>query len=176
MRVTVIFEDGVIIVDNTPKSGFTFTGIDSNWRVIQWMGNNGWIEVHRGDRVWLTDISIAQPFIDMYTAQVEPEPGEPTPPSVPESITRRQCALQLLAIGQITVQEALDMTKTAAVPAAISSIFGAQVANGAWTAEQRILAEIDFAATNYYRSNSLLSLMGLTSEQIDQFFIAAAVL
>jgi hypothetical protein len=50
------------------------------------------------------------------------------------------------------------------------------VNSGAWTPEQRILAEIDFAADNYYRSNSLLDLMGLTSEQIDAFFIAAAQL
>lgn len=97
----------------------------------------------------------------------------PLPPPVPESITRRQCALQLLAINQITAQEALDMTKTAAVPAAIAAIFDGQVASGKWTPEQRIRAEIDFAATNYYRSNSLLGLMGLTEQEIDGFFIAA---
>jgi hypothetical protein len=105
-----------------------------------------------------------------------PAPPEPIPPRVPESITRRQCALQLLAMNQITAQEALEMTKTAAVPAAISAIFDAQVASGKWTPEQRIRAEIDFAATNYYRSNSLLGLMGLTGLEIDGFFIAAAAL
>lgn len=97
-------------------------------------------------------------------------------PDIPEFITRRQCALHLLAVGQITAQEALDMTKTAAVPTTIAAVFDAQVASGAWTAEQRILAEIDFAASNYYRSNSLLSLMGLTEQEIDGFFIAAAQL
>lgn len=96
--------------------------------------------------------------------------------NVPESITRRQCALQLLAIGQITSQEALDMTKTGSVPTAIAVIFDSQVASGAWTPEQRTLAEIDFAADNYYRSNSLLGIMGLTDEEIDQFFIAAGQL
>lgn len=95
-------------------------------------------------------------------------------PDVPEFITRRQCALQLLAINQITAQEALYMTRTAAVPAAISAIFDSLVGSGAWTPEQRILAEIDFAAANYYRSNSLLSLMGFTEQEIDQFFISAA--
>jgi hypothetical protein len=97
-------------------------------------------------------------------------------PIVPESITRRQCALQLLAIAQITTQEALNMTKTAAVPDAIAAVFDAQVASGAWTTDQRILAEIDFAADNYYRSNSLLGLMGLTEQELDAFFIAAAQL
>jgi hypothetical protein len=73
----------------------------------------------------------------------------------------------------ITPQEALDMTKTAAVPAAIAAIFDAQVDSGNWTPEQRILAEIDFAAINYYRDNPLLDLMGLSEREKDQFFIAA---
>lgn len=98
------------------------------------------------------------------------------PASPPESITRRQCALQLLATKTITPEEALAMTKAGDVPAAIAAIFEQAVANGTMTQEQRILAEIDFAAANYYRSNSLLSLMGLTEAEIDQFFIAAAQL
>lgn len=98
------------------------------------------------------------------------------PPVVPTSITRRQCALQLLAIQAITPTEALAMTKSAELPAPIAAIFDQSVANGTMTAEQRILAEIDFAAINYYRNNSLLGMMGLTEEGIDQFFIAAAQL
>lgn len=98
------------------------------------------------------------------------------PPPVPDSITRRQCALQLLAMQTITAEEALAMTKTAEVPAAVAQVLTDAVNAGQMTPEQRILAEIDFAATNYYRSNSLLDLMGLTPEQIDQFFIAAAQL
>lgn len=93
---------------------------------------------------------------------------------VPASITRRQCALQLLAVQYITPEEALAMTKSAEVPAVIAAVFDNAVANKLMTAEQRILAEIDFAAANYYRANSLLSLIGLTDEQIDQFLIAAA--
>jgi hypothetical protein len=98
------------------------------------------------------------------------------PPEVPEIITRRQCALQLYAMQTITAQEALAMTKAGDVPAAVAAIFDAQVTNGAMTAAQRILAEIDFAAANYYRSNPLMSMMGLTPEQLDEFFIAAAQL
>jgi hypothetical protein len=96
------------------------------------------------------------------------------PPPVPESITRRQAALELHALKFIALQEALDMVRTATVPKAIAAIFDKLVADGSWTAEQRTLAEIDFAADNYYRANSLLMLMGLTSEQIDQFFISAS--
>lgn len=94
----------------------------------------------------------------------------------PQVITRRQCALQLLATQTITPEEALAMTKAGDVPAAIAAIFDSAVANSTMTADQRILAEIDFAAANYYRSNSLLPLMGLTEAEIDQFFIAAVQL
>lgn len=98
------------------------------------------------------------------------------PPDVPDYISRRQAALQLYALDYISAQEALDMTKTATVPAAIAAIFDAQVGEGNWTPEQRIFAEIDFAAVNYYRNNLLLDLMGLSEQEKDQFFVAASLL
>lgn len=101
------------------------------------------------------------------------EINEPLPP-VPESITRRQCALELLAQNLILNTEALAMAKTAEIPPVVSAVFDKAVADKTMTQDQRLLAEIDFAATNYYRSNSLLSMMGLTEDQIDQFFISAS--
>lgn len=114
---------------------------------------------------WVLDGSV---FIDPAP------PAEPRPPAVPASITRRQCALMLNLSGLITLEEALDMTKTAAVPAAISRIF----ANLA--PPDQIRAEIDFAATNYYRDNPLIVDMmqsaGFTPAMRDAFFISAAQL
>lgn len=102
---------------------------------------------------------------------IDPRPApDPVPVTVPRSITRRQCALELHARGIITLEEALAMTKSGEVPLAIKSIF-ARMPDG-----ERVMAEIDFAATNYYRNNFLLGKMGLTDPQIDQFFIAAAQL
>lgn len=89
-------------------------------------------------------------------------------PDVPKSITRRQCALQLLSMQAITPAEALAMTKSGDVPAAVSAVFSQM------PEQDRILAEIDFAADNYYRNNTLLNLMGLTSNQVNEFFIAAS--
>lgn len=101
-------------------------------------------------------------------------PREPVTPSVPEYISRRQCALMLNLSGLITLEEALDMTKTAAVPAVIGRIF----ANLA--PPDQIKAEINFAAVNYYRDNPLIvDLMqstGFTPGMTDAFFIAAAKL
>lgn len=69
MVVTVIFEDDVILIDEEAKFGFDFSEIDPNWRVIQWYGDHGWIEVHRGDRIWLSSIDLVQPFIDLYNKE-----------------------------------------------------------------------------------------------------------
>lgn len=94
------------------------------------------------------------------------------PPPVPTSITRRQCARQLLAMQLITPAEALAMTQTGAAPAMVAASLD-QLPE-----PDKTLALIDFAADTYLRSNPLLiSLMtatGATSAEIDQFFISAA--
>jgi hypothetical protein len=96
------------------------------------------------------------------------------PPSpVPASITRRQCARQMLFQGFITPAEALAMTKTGEPPSMVAAGF-AQMAP-----DEAVLAEIDFAADTYQRENPLLvSLMtatGADAAAIDQFFRDAAV-
>lgn len=127
------------------------------------------LKLPNGDHVHAPQINIEYDgFILIEWMMEEP------PPSVPTSITRRQAALELYALQYITLQEALYMVKTAGVPLAIAAVFDTLVSDGSWTVEQRTLAEIDFAADNYYRTNSLLALMGLTSGQIDQFFISAS--
>lgn len=96
------------------------------------------------------------------------------PPPVPRMITRRQCALQLRASGMISTAEAKAMVKDGTPPAAIKASFDAM------PGENGTLAEIDFAAVNYYRDNPLISSLmaanGMTTEQVDDFFRAAALL
>lgn len=159
-------------------AGYRLINIANGDVVSSWGGTWGQcpgvpnpISLPNGDYVHAPSINIDYAGY-MLTEWMVDEPA----PVPPESITRRQCALQLLALQTITPEEALAMVKTAEVPAAVSSVFDQAVNNGTMTPEQRILAEIDFAATNYYRVNSLLLLMGLTSEQIDEFFISAAKL
>jgi hypothetical protein len=100
-------------------------------------------------------------------------PSQPVA-NVPDSITRRQCALQLFAMGLITAEEAKQMTKDGTAPAAIQVVF--ETLNS----EKKILAEIDFAAANYYHNNALIpSIMmaqNMTETDVDQFFITAAKL
>lgn len=133
--------------------------------------------IHKVEETKKPNVSLFETVIPFEPALIDgvwKEQWQVIPAKSPSKITRRQCALQLLVTQTITAEEALAMTKSGEVPAAIAAVFDQAVANQTMTPEQRILAEIDFAAINYYRENSLLSLMGLTDLEIDQFFIAAS--
>lgn len=95
-------------------------------------------------------------------------------PVVPSAITRRQCAKQMKAMSIINSAEALAMTKTGDAPAMVV----AMLAGLPQPTKDDIL--IDFAADTYLRGNPLLNQLmvasGHTEADIDQFFIAAALL
>lgn len=105
-----------------------------------------------------------------FLATLPPPPPEP----VPTSITRRQCARRMLDMGMITGEEALAMTRNGTPPAMVAAAFDQ------FSPSDRIIAEIDFAADTYLRSNPLLvNLMlatGASADEIDDFFRAAAQL
>lgn len=152
MKVSVIFEDGVVVVDGVSRRGIDLQDADPNWHALQWLGDRGWIEVKHGDRIWLSNISSVQSFIDKHAAAVEPIP-EPTNP-VPAAITPRQCRLMLVQMGRLSEVEEMVQQSTEDV---------------------RITWEY---ALEFRRDDPLLiqwaTNLGLTSQQIDQFFIAAS--
>lgn len=129
------------------------------------LSDNAFIPFDGGNRDY-------QEYLEWLSQGNTPEPYVAPPPPVPQSITRRQCAIQLRETQLITPQEALSMTKYGDVPAMVSQIF-AQM-----SVTDRINAETDFAADNYLRTNPLLiqimSSTGATSEDIDDFFRSAA--
>ena len=98
----------------------------------------------------------------------------PPPAPVPPSITRRQCAKQMLAMGLISGAEALDMTRSGTPPGMVMDMVGQM------PVEEQVPAQIDFAADTYQRSNPLLTSMmqatGASETDIDNFFRAAALL
>jgi hypothetical protein len=109
-----------------------------------------------------------QEYLQWLAEGNTPEPYVPPPPPVPQSITRRQCAIELRERNLIAAQEALDMTRTGIPPAMVQQIFSTM------TETNKIIAETDFAADTYLRSNPLLNQImtasGATSDDIDQFF------
>lgn len=113
-----------------------------------------------------------QTVIPLTPEEIYERENQPTPPvPIPESITRRQCSMQLMISNMITAPEAIVMAQSGTPPASIATYFDAMAE------PQRTYAYIDFAATNYYRNNpliaDLMSANGLTTDQIDQFFIDA---
>lgn len=66
MRVTVVFEEGKINVDGVAKFGFDLSSYDPNWRVLQWRGTSGWIELNQGGTEWLSDSELADSFKALY--------------------------------------------------------------------------------------------------------------
>lgn len=93
---------------------------------------------------------------------------------VPESITRRQCAMMMFSTQMITGPEAVAMTQSGIPPAAVQAYLDTM------PEPDRTMAIMDFAASSYYRENPLLlALMianNMTEEDVDNFFIAAGKL
>lgn len=156
--------------------GYKLVSVESGVEIASWGGTWGQcpgipnpIMLPNGDSVHAPSLNTDY---SGYTL-VEWLMDEP-PPTVPKSITRRQCALQLKALQMISAQEAIDMTRSGVPPAAVAAYFATL------SDDDRVLAEIDFAAMNYFRDNPLIETLmtanGMTTEQTDQFFIAAAQL
>jgi len=139
--------------------------LTSSNTTVQRLSDNAFIPFDRGNRDY-------QEYLKWLSKGNIPEPYVPPPPPVPQSITRRQCAIELRERQLITPSEALNMTRTGIPPAMIQSIFDSMSEN------DRILAETDFAADTYMRTNPLLiqimTASGATEEEIDDFYRSAA--
>ena len=139
--------------------------LTSSNTTVQRLTDNAFIPFDGGNRDY-------QEYLQWLAEGNTPEPYIPPPPPVPQSITRRQCAVELRERQLIAPSEALNMTKTATPPAMIQIIFDTMTDN------DKILAETDFAADNYMRTNPLLiqimTSSGATEEEIDDFFRSAS--
>ena len=70
MRLTVLFEDKKIGVNGVFYDFETLAPSNPNHRVIQFYPEgHGVIEVYKGDRVWLSNVSPVQAYIDEWTAK-----------------------------------------------------------------------------------------------------------
>ena len=96
-------------------------------------------------------------------------------PDVPAVISDRQFFQQLAIVGTITQAEALAAVKTGAIPAILSGFLAALPEADRFAAEMLLSG-----ATEFYRAHPLTvsvgTAQGMTAEQIDAFFIAAAAL
>lgn len=105
-------------------------------------------------------------------AYVAPPPA-PTP--VPSEITALQFLLQAATDGIITQSEALEAAQTGSVPALIQAVFDTL------TPTQSFVAQVRWARmTSIPRTDPLVAAvgqaLGMTTQQMDTFFINAAAL
>ena len=71
MKLSVIFEDGTIVVDEVAiKAGDRLVAPDPNFRAVQWLGENGWVEVFQGDRIWLTNEADVVSYVTLFNTIV----------------------------------------------------------------------------------------------------------
>jgi hypothetical protein len=71
MKLSVIFEDKMIVVDGVSlKVDERLVAPDPNFRAVQWLGENGWIEVFQGDRIWLTNEADVVSYVTLFNTIV----------------------------------------------------------------------------------------------------------
>lgn len=181
MRLTIVKDDGLVIIDGLVMMGIDTSALPSNFHALQWYGDKGEVEytdpqtgMHQNEPI--DDITPYQAFIDAWEEKkLERDNAVVEPVStVPESITRRQCAMMMFSLQMISGAEAIAMTQSGIPPAAVQAYLDTL------PEPQRTMATMDFAAMNYFRENPLLlALMAannMTEQQVDEFFIAAAAL
>lgn len=174
MRVTINRTDNLVYVDGVPKP-VDCSGLPNNITAIQWnseasVGHIEYEDLPNGGKprnTMINDFVQYQAYVDAWNAYVFP-----TPPKRIPVITRQQAAKQLRKGGMITAPEAKQFAKNGNLPSFLANQVAALPQN------QRDDAEIDLTASFYTRTQPVLIAAlagsGMTSAQIDQFFIDAA--
>lgn len=77
-RITIVPEDGVVIVDGRAVQGLDLSDIHPTVHAVQWFGTHGWVEyVWLNDQVLdnqpITDLSSFQPALDAWQVAVDAE-------------------------------------------------------------------------------------------------------
>lgn len=108
-RVTVIFEDDVIVVDGKAAT-FDNDEVESahpDYVALQWYGNEekpyGTIEVKKGERVWFTDPAIVVPYIEMHALRFAQQEQA--------RIERESKAAAIVAEAEASIAEAKALTE-----------------------------------------------------------------
>jgi hypothetical protein len=103
-----------------------------------------------------------------------PDPYVPPPPPVPVSISDRQFFQQLAVAGIITRDQALA-SNAAVIPAPLLTIIDAMPSDQQFAAKMLVSGATVFER-NHPMTVAIGTAYGMTSEQVDAFFQAAAAL
>jgi hypothetical protein len=182
MRVTIVPDDGIVLVDSKWLK-IDCSSVASDIHAVQWYDDHGEIEYKtingaRAPNMSISDISPFKTVIDLWNvenAKPPPPPPPPPPPLPVTSITRRQLILILLQNGYITADEAVAAAATGAIPAFISGYFASL------SAADRAVATVTWASmSECVRSDPMLASLAtannLSSTQLDALFAKASTL
>lgn len=144
--------------------------VDEKGVVVKSWGGDGQMPPFPNPLILPNGNAVSAPSLGVpYDGYILSEWNGEVPTPVPETITRRQCALQLLAMGLINGPAAVEMVRNGTPPTYIADYFATLPESA------RYIAEIDFAAQTYSRSNPLLEMLAASQGlQIDNFFREAA--
>ena len=177
ITLTIIVPDNVVIING--KRHTVDCSSLGGIHAVQWSLASGVIEYAPTTNGLppseaITSIAPYQSLIDAWTAVDTATP--PTPPVVvPASISRRQLILMLLQLGYITSDEAVAAAQTGALPVLVSGYIASL------STDLQAAAKITWACmSECLRTDQMLSAVasanGLTSAQVDTYFIAASKL
>lgn len=158
MKVSVIPEDGIIIIDGDVRkpAGVTWP---EGVRAMQWSGNSGFIEYRERGQEFIDDIAVVQPFIDLHAAKKALD--EMPPPALPLADQRAAAVKKIdtdtdVLIATVIGNRATEYERaeaqatayaaggyTGPAPACVQSWADAKAAQG-WTAQ---MAADDILAT-----------------------------
>lgn len=105
-----------------------------------------------------------------------PDSPDPDPVPVPQVISDRQFFQQAAILGVITQDEALAAVQTGAIPAVLQT-----VVDGITDPDQKFAATMLLSGATIFEryhpfTNAVGAALGWTSDQVDQFFVAASKL
>jgi hypothetical protein len=141
MKLTVIFEDGVIVKDGEAKKGFDFSGYDSKWQSLQWdsVAGLGKIILNvSGDPVLLDNSSQVAELVQLYDNMPDPDdpPVEEGPPTAAMVTTERDRRVDDGFVFQNNLYQFDPASKArvtgAATLAKFAILAGAQPGNYRW--------------------------------------------
>lgn len=162
MRMSIIKNGGVVVIDGEPMFGIDMSSLPPDFHALQWYGEHGNIEyfdplVGQHSNENITDVSPYQSFISAWNEKKNVvENPSPATPNIPNSATPRQVRLLLLQQGLLANVNAM-------------------------IAQQDEATKIAWEYASEFRRDdpllvSLAQNLGLTSQQVDDFFIAAAAI
>lgn len=136
--------------------------------IVQRMSDSAFIPFDQANRDYLD-------YLEWVAAGNMPDPYVIPASPVPQVISDRQFFQQLAVVGICTQQEALDAVKTGTVPSAMAAIVAQMPSDQQFGANMIISGATQFVR-NHPMTVAIGTAYGWTSDQIDQFFIAASSL